>query len=562
MLEEIRIADLGVIALAAVPLGPGLTVLTGETGAGKTMVLTGLALLLGGRADSGLVRPGATRAVVEGRWRLPPDHPGLATALAAGAELDEDGALVVVRTVGVEGRSRAVLGGVGVPASVLADLGEDLVAVHGQADQQRLGQPSVQRDLIDRFGGAPLAEVLAAYRDAYAALMAARTQTAMLTDRADERALEADGLRHGLAVVSALAPLPGEEAETAALVARLGNAEALAAATREAYARLADAEDGDARAHLVAAARGIRAAAALDPGLGELAGRLEELTVLLTEAASELSGYADGLVVDPAVLAAAHERTAALGAAVRRYVPGGDAAALGAWAQEAAVRVAELDGDADRRAELTAHLAELTATQRQCAAALTSARAEAAARLVRAANGELAALALGGAQLRAELAPSEPGPTGADALGLLFAAHPSAPERPLGRAASGGERSRLMLALEVVLAAADPVPTMVFDEVDAGVGGAAAVEVGRRLARLGGSHQVLVVTHLAQVAAFAGQHVRVEKSAGGGVTSSDVTVLTGSDRRRELARMLGGLIDSGAALETAGELLALGADAP
>jgi DNA repair protein RecN (Recombination protein N) len=558
VLEEIRIVDLGVIAQATVPIGPGLTVLTGETGAGKTMILSALALLLGGRADPGLVRPGAARAVVEGRWRLPPEHPAVQAALGAGAALDDDGTLVVVRVLS-GGKSRAVLGGAGVPAAVLTGFADDLVAVHGQAEQQRLARPALQRELIDRYGGASLSAAAAAYDRAFAELAATLTELAEVTGRAQERVLEADGLRHGLTAVQALAPVPGEEADTAALVARLGNAEALALASQEAYARLADGDGLDARTQLVTAAHTVRGAADLDPGLAELAARLEELGVLITDVASDLASYADGLVVDPAALAAAQERTAALTALTRRYTPGGDATELDAWARRAEARLAALDGDADRRAELAVRAAALAATRDRCAAALTAARVAAADRLTAAAARELAALAMPGAGLRAEITPAAPGPTGADAMTLLLRAHPGAPERPLGRAASGGELSRLMLALEVALADADPVPTMVFDEVDAGVGGAAAVEVGRRLAALGDGHQVLVVTHLPQVAAFADHHVRVVKDATGDVTTSNVTVLGVKERRSELARMLGGLEHSGAALDHAGELLELAA---
>ncbi len=555
MLEELRIADLGVIARATVPCGPGLSVLTGETGAGKTMVLTALALLLGGRADPGLVRPGAARAVVEGRWRLPAGHPAVVATLEAGGDLDDDGALVVVRTVGAEGRSRAVLGGAGVPASLLAGLADELVAVHGQADQQRLSRPAVQRDLVDRYAG--LAPQVAAYRLVHDRLVAAQTAAAEVTDRAAERATEADGLRHGLEALGALAPVPGEEQQTAALVARLTHAEALASATAEAYARLTDGEEGDARAQLVSAGRLLQHAAELDPTLTDLADRVAELALLAGDVASELTSYAAGLVVDPAALAAAHERTSALAAAVRRYAPGQDAAALDAWSRAAIVRLTELDGDEDRREQLAAAVTALAGERAALAAQLTASRQDAGHRLADAAGAELAGLAMAGARLEVEVSPAEPGPFGADVVTLQLAAHPGAPLRPVARAASGGELSRVMLALEVALAGADDVATMVFDEVDAGVGGGAAVEVGRRLAALGHRHQVLVVTHLPQVAAFADHHVRVVKDATGDVTTSTVTVLDPADRRGELARMLGGFDGSDAALGTAAELLAL-----
>jgi DNA repair protein RecN (Recombination protein N) len=563
MLEEIRLDDLGVIAHAVVPVGPGLTVLTGETGAGKTMVLSALGLLLGGRADSGAVRPGARRALVECRWRLPADHPALLRALDAGAELDDDGTLVVSRSVTAEGRSRCTVGGVGVPVALLAELGEHLVAVHGQADQQRLAQSSVQRDLVDTYAGDSIRPLLEAYRATYNQLLAARGELALLTEQAQARTLEADGLRHGVGLVGSLGPVPGEEEDAATTIARLSHAEALAGSTGHAHDLLvggdSDNDGADVRSLAVTAARSVQNAAALDTSLAPLAERLQEIAVLASEAASELAAYADALQPDPAALQEAQERASALTALVRRYVPGEDAAALARWAENAALRLAELDGDDDRRTSVAGRVADLERRLTEDAAALSAARAIAAEHLTAQVGAELGALAMGAAVVTAEIAAATPGPSGADHLTLLLTPHPGAPARPLGRGASGGELSRIMLGLEVALAAADPVPTMVFDEVDAGVGGAAAVEVGRRLARLAADHQVLVVTHLAQVAAFADQHTRVVKDADGGVTSSDVAVLDDEQRAHELARMLGGLEDSASALDHARELRALAA---
>ena len=560
MLEEIRVSDLGVIAHVAVPLGPGLTVLTGETGAGKTMLLEALGLLAGGRADSTLVRPGARRTLVEGRWRLPDGHPALARAAAAGAELDDDGTLLVVRTVSADGRSRCTAGGVGVPVSLLAELGEQLVAVHGQADQQRLAAPRVHRALLDRFAGPAAAELLVACRTAHAARAAAAQELAEVTGRARERALEADGLRHGLDAVRAVQPVAGEEAETERLVARLAHAESLAATVHSAHDALTEGDGNDARTHTAHAVRLVRDAAALDPGLAALAERLDEVTVLVEEAARDLASYAAGLVVDPATLQAAQERTQALSALVRRYAPGGDATALLAWADGAERRLGELDGGDERVAALQRRVEQESAALRDAAGRLTALRADTGARLSGEIGVELAALAMPAATVQVELAPTDPGPHGADQVTFTLAPHPGAPARPVSRGASGGERSRIMLALEVVLAAADPVPTLVFDEVDAGVGGQAAVEVGRRLARLGRSHQVLVVTHLAQVAAFADAHVRVVKEAPGEVAVSAVTVLDDAGRAAELARMIGAARGSRSALDHARELLALPVD--
>lgn len=560
VLEEIRVADLGVIGQATMSLGPGLTVLTGETGAGKTMLLEALELLLGGRADSGLVRPGARRALVEGRFRVPPDHPALRRAREAGADLDDDGTLVVVRTVSAEGRSRCVVGGAAAPVSLLADLAEELVAVHGQDDQQRLARPAVQRQLVDRYAGPEAQAALAACAALHADLAAARNDLGEITGRARERALEADGLRHALGLVAALRPVPGEEEQTARTVARLAHAESLSLASHQAHDLLVEAEDTDARARAVEAGRLVGGAADLDPTLVPLVERIAEGATLLEDAARELASYAEDLEVDPLALAAAQERTAALTALVQRYVPGRDAAALAAWAVEAERRLADLDGDDDRRVAVAAEADRLQQELAQAADRLTALRRTAGDRLAAEVQTELAALAMPAASVAVELAPAAAGPTGADQVSIVLVPHPGAPPRPLGRGASGGELSRILLAVEVVLARADPVPTIVFDEVDAGVGGQAAVEVGRRLGRLGGLHQVLVVTHLAQVAAFAGHHVRVTKASEAGVTTSDVTALDEAGRAAELARMLGGDHESRPALEHARELLALPLD--
>lgn len=572
MLEEIRLDGLGVIAAAVLPLGPGLTVLTGETGAGKTMVLSALELLLGGRADTALVRSGAPRAVAEGRLRLPAGHPALVRATDAGAEVDDDGCLIIRRTVASDGRSRAVLGGASVPAGTLADVGADIVAVHGQATQQRLGQPSRQRELVDDFAGAVARERLSTYREVNGLLGQRRNELAELTDQASARALEADGLRHGLDRIAAVAPQPGEERHLDERISRLAHAETLGAAARSASTALRGAAAGDggeadvpgAQELLAHASRAVRDAGAHDPALATQAQRLGAAAAEVADVAAELAAYARDIAADPAELAAAHERLAAITSLARRYVPAASGSAgLIAWAQRATARLADLEGDDGRRAELTSEVDALVDRRAAAAASLSNVRRAAAATLTAAAGAELAGLAMAQARLTAEVTEIEPGPYGADEVTLLFTAHPGAPARPLARAASGGELSRLMLALEVALAGADPVPTMVFDEVDAGVGGEAAIEVGRRLARLARRHQVIVVTHLAQVAAFADRHISVVKdetapSVLDGITASDVTVLDGRARVAELSRMLGGLGGSRAAQAHARELLALG----
>ena len=560
MLEEIRLSGLGVIAEAVLPLPAGLTVLTGETGAGKTMVLTALGLLLGGRGDAALVRPGSDRLAVEGRWQLPDGSAARRRATEAGAEPDDDGSWLVRRTISPDGRSRAQLGGAAVPVGVLGELADELVAVHGQADQRLLVRPGAQREMVDRYAGAPVSSLLVRYQRSYRRRQEAAGHLADLTSRAADREAEAARLRHGLERVAAAGPQLGEDAELAALVQRLGHADALAAAAAGAHRIVSgdpDDQQGAGAQQLAArAARLLHGPGGHDPDLAGLGGRLDEVSALLSELATDLAGYLADLEADPAALAAAQERQAALAELIRVYCPEQPTAdGLLAWSQRAAERLAALDGDTDRRQALRGEVAELDAELAQLAGELTRARTEAAGRLAAAAAEELAGLAMPGATLSARVEPAQPGPHGADELALLFTGHPGATPRPLGKSASGGELSRVMLALEVVLAGADPVPTLVFDEVDAGVGGQAAAEVGARLARLARDHQVLVVTHLPQVAAWADTHVRVRKGAAGGVTATDVQVLDHPGRVAELARMLAGVAGSQAAREHAAELL-------
>ncbi|MET9350203.1 DNA repair protein RecN [Streptomyces termitum] len=572
VLEEMRIRSLGVIDDAVVELSPGFTAVTGETGAGKTMVVTSLGLLLGGRADPALVRIGAASAVVEGRISLPPGAPAALRASEAGAELDE-GALLVTRTVSAEGRSRAHLGGRSVPVGLLAELADDLVAVHGQTDQQGLLKPARQRGALDRYAGEAVSGPLAAYGEVYRRLRAVTGELTEITTRARERAQEADLLRFGLAEVEAVAPRAGEDVELAAEAERLGHAEALASAAALAHTALVgnpeDPESVDATTLVGGAGRALEAVRSHDPALAALADRMGEISILLSDVAGELAGYADHLDADPLRLAAVEERRAALTQLTRKY--GESVDAVLAWAEESAGRLGELDGDDDRIGELTEERDRLRDELSVLAQRLTDARTEAAARFAEAVTAELASLAMPHARVSFAIRQTETseegagievggrrvvyGPAGADEVELLLAPHPGAPPRPIAKGASGGELSRVMLAVEVVFAGVDPVPTYLFDEVDAGVGGKAAVEIGRRLAKLARTAQVVVVTHLPQVAAFADRQLLVEKTHDGKVTSSGVTVLEGEERVRELSRMLAGQEDSETARAHAEELL-------
>ncbi len=574
MLEEVRITGLGVIDEAVLELSPGFNVVTGETGAGKTMIVSGLGLLFGGRADPTRVRPGADRAVVEGRLRVPPGGSVARQVNDSGGDLDDDGGtLILMRSVSAEGRSRATAGGRSVPVSLLTYLSDDLVAVHGQADQQQLLRSGRQREVLDRFSGPEFADLLATYQRAYQRHAQVSAQLEELTTSAANRAREAEDLRRGLAEIERVEPAEGEDMELMAEDERLSNADALHAAATTAHEALTgdptsgSYETTDVTSLLAAARSALESAAHHDPQLAALATRVSEAAYLLADVAADLASYAQTVEADPARLAAVQERRAELTRLIRVYggagVGGalvGDLAGVLAWAKGAGTRLAELDADDDTIGALSQQEAELAAAVAELAAQLTAARTQTAARFAAEVTAELTALAMPHARVSVAVTPAQGfGPHGADDVEIRLAAHPGAPALPLHKGASGGELSRVMLAIEVVFAGADPVPTFVFDEVDAGVGGKAAVEVGRRLARLARLAQVIVVTHLPQVAAFADAHLVVEKASDGSVVHSGISRLDDAGRVRELSRMLAGLEDSEHGRAHAGELLAAAA---
>ena len=576
MLDELRIHGLGVIDDAVLPLGPGLTVVTGETGAGKTMVVTGLLLLFGGRADSARVRTGRTQATVDGRLVLPAASAAAERVRAAGGELD-DGELVIRRVVSAAGRSRAYAGGTAVPAAVLSELAENLLAVHGQSDQLRLVRPAAQRNALDRFAGIDLHGYIEAYTD-WRALDAELLDR---TARAGELRRESELLQHGLAEIEAADPQPGEAAELAVIAGRLAHADTLRLAARAAHAAvLGDPDDpldraGDVVSLLGSGARGLDVPDADDPELAAIGRRMSELAALAADLGAELREYADALDTDPARLEQLEQRRAVLGALIRRYCDEPEPSVEGVlrWAGRARERLAGLDVSDEALATLRERRDAAAAGVAGIAGDLSRRRRDAAHRLGHDVTGELAGLAMPTARVDVRVVDRAAvggvpalvvdgrevsvGPEGADEVEIMLAAHPGAPALPVGRGASGGELSRVMLALEVCLVDSEPVPTLVFDEVDAGVGGRAAIEVGRRLALLAGDKQVLVVTHLPQVAAFADRQIVVDKSLDpevSAVTASDVRLLDDEQRVGELARMLAGS-DSATAREHATELL-------
>ncbi|MEV4708112.1 DNA repair protein RecN [Actinoplanes sp. NPDC049316] len=574
MLEELRITGLGVIDDTTLRLTTGMNAITGETGAGKTMVVTGLGLLFGGRADAGRVRADPGRAVVEGRLRLGGAlGDSVQTRIAdAGGEVDDDGSVLLSRTVTIEGRSRAHVGGRSMPVAMLSEVGEQAVAVHGQSDQLRLLRPAEQRAALDRYAGPEHEKLLETYRQAYTQWRAVVDDLADRRRNARERSQEADLLKLGLDEISRVDPQPGEDEELRTELQRLEHAEGLRTAAALAAQALAGGVEAtedtpDATTLLGTARRTLEAQAGVDPALGELAARVEEAATLVGDVSSELSAYLDQLDADPARLEAIYERRAALRALTRKYAD--DVEGVIAWADHARTRLAALDTSDELLEELDKERQRLAAQVAELAGRLTAARTEAAGRFAEQVSVELAGLAMPHARVEIAVLPrsagrDEPaidglaaGPDGADEIELRLIAHPGAPALPLQKGASGGELSRVMLAIEVVFAGAGGPPTLVFDEVDAGVGGQAAVEIGRRLARLARTHQVLVVTHLPQVAAFADRHLVVAKDTGGAITTSGVKIVEETDRARELARMLAGLPDSDLGIAHAEELLAV-----
>ncbi|CCH69093.1 DNA repair protein recN [Phycicoccus elongatus Lp2] len=558
MLSDIAITDLGVIDHARLDLDRGLTVLTGETGAGKTMVVTGLGLLLGSRADSALVREGSSRAVVEGVASLPDGHQARTVATEAGAPDEAD--LVLVRTVSAEGRSRAHVGGRMAPIGVLAEIGEHLVAVHGQADQWRLRHLDQHRDLLDRFGGPELEHAFTAYRMAYEDHANAQQELTELRAHARERAQEAAALTVGLERIDGADPQPGEDHALAVEAERLGHVEDLRAAASEATLLLSGADeasgvdDAGVLGRMARARSALQQAGDMDPALAELGSRAAELGHLLTDLAADVASYAAGLDVEDGRLDAVNERRALLSELTRIY--GADIDEVIAWGRSAAARLGGLLDDDGRVDQLDAAVADLAAAREVAAQDLTRQRQRAAAELSAGITAELAQLAMPHTVVAVEVRPAaRPGPSGADDVEIGLRSHAGGVLRSIARSASGGELSRIMLAIEVAIAQAVPgPPTFVFDEIDAGIGGRAALAVGARLAQLARHSQVIVVTHLAQVAAHADRHLVVRKSDDGHVIRTEVHRVEGAARLEELARMLGGT-DSAAALEHARDLV-------
>jgi DNA repair protein RecN (Recombination protein N) len=565
-LEEISIRNLGIIEESELELGRGLNVLTGETGAGKTMILTALNLVLGGKSDSSLVRHGAERLVATAQFSI---------ADGSREKLDEIGAevegssLIVTRTVNSDGKSKASCGGVTVPAGTLAEVTEPLIEIHGQSANAQIVKPARQRELLDRFGGSALAKVLNDYQQKYSAYLELKDRIKAMKTSAHKRDGEIAELQEFLTAWSKLKAVRNEVSTVEDEIKRLSSVEDLRIASSGALSAL-DSEESGALTYLHSARRFLDAAKGKDSRLEEIAERVAESLFILDDASTDLASYATGLEADPERLDILQNRKAELNLFIKRWGGGGEAddelVGLAAKAKSGRESIADLQGGDERIAELESELSEVKRSLLEAAKSLTKARSAASQDLSKSVTAEIQALAMPHTHFFVEvvspdyaaaLKESDFTQQGCDEIVMLIQGQSDGPKIALGKGASGGEMSRIMLGLEVVIAKSHPVGTYIFDEVDAGVGGKAAIEVGKRLHALAQSSQVIVVTHLPQVAAWADTHFVVKKSSDGSVVQSGVSKLGQSERVEEIARMLAGLGESSSAREHAAELLAI-----
>ena len=550
MIESLDISHLGVIESAHVDFGDGLIVVTGETGAGKTMVLSSLQLLLGARADAALVRSGADRLSVDGIFSVGEE---VAARVEESGGLVEGGELIVGRSVRAAGRSRAHLGSRPVPASVLTDIVGSMVTIHGQADQVRLTGEAAQRRALDQFGGEEHAAALEEYRAAFRNAVDVKHRLDSLRGDASERAEELEDLRAAIQQIEELDPTIGEEEDLVREAARLTNVEDLRALVGVSLGYLKGDDRGDFTGAVEAARHAyaqLDDAARFDEAVAEFVGRARNQVLELEALADDVSAYLSRLDADPERLSQIHARRAAIKDVLRGRAA--DIEALLAWADEARSRVEELSSPG---CDPVAVERELVAAQErvlECGRRVTQARVRLAAQLAEGVNEELHALSMPDATLHIDCEPTKPTSNGCETVVFRLQPHPHAPARPLGQGASGGELSRVMLALELMLGRTEASSTFIFDEIDAGIGGQTATEVGARLKKLAQTRQVIVVTHLAQVAAFGDQHLVIEKNDG----TTKVREVSGDEREAELTRMMGGDPHSAAARRHASQVLA------
>jgi DNA repair protein RecN (Recombination protein N) len=557
MLRELRIENLLLIERAELRLGEGLNAITGETGAGKTVLAHSLDLLMGGKAKGHIVRPGAPEAWVEGVFDLPeglleePEMAELAERLPEGAE-----EVVLGRRVSAGGRTSAFVAGRAATAADLKLLGGRLLAFFGQHEHRRLTISSAQLEILDGFAGPEHLELRAAYREAHREYASLAAELAELREREGSRERDLDLYRYELSEIEAVAPVPEERAEIAAQRERLRHAEGLREAAGAAHAGLAgaDADGGGAAAAVAQAEAALQGAAGLDEGLDRLSERVAALTVELGDVASELRDYAEGVEADPGALLAIEERLEAIDRLERKH--GGSVESVLAHAERCREEIARLEGAGERSAEAEAALAAVEARRAELGEKLSAGRETAARPLEERVAAELDGLSMAGARLEVVLEPHPDGygPSGRETVELRVAPNPGIEPAPLRDAASGGELSRVMLALSGLGQAAS-AGTMVFDEIDAGIGGNTARVVGERLRALGSGRQVLCITHLPQVASLADVHFRLEKDVAGEQALATVERLDGEGVVAEIRRMLGGESSDKAATRHARELL-------
>ena len=565
-LEEISIRNLGIIEQSELELGRGLNVLTGETGAGKTMILTALALVLGGKSDSALVRHGSDRLVATAQFSVTANSQEKLDEI--GAETDGS-SLIVTRTVNSDGKSKASCGGVTVPAGTLADVTEPLIEIHGQSANAQIVKPARQRELLDRFGGSTIAKAISEYQEIYGQYLELKERIKAMKASANKRDGEIAELEEFLAAWSKLKAVRDEASSVEDEIKRLSSVEDLRIASSGALSAL-DAEDSGALNLLHSARRFLDAAKGKDSRLEEIAERVAESLFILDDASSDLASYATRLEADPDRLDFLQNRKAEISLFIKRWGGAGsldeELLILAAKAKSGKEAIADLKGGDDRIAELESELAKVKKSLLLSAQSLTKARSAAAVSLSTSVTHEIQALSMPHTKFFVEVSSPDYGSAlkesdftnlGCDEITMQIQGQIDGPKIALGKGASGGEMSRIMLGLEVVIAQSHPVGTYIFDEVDAGVGGKAAIEVGKRLHALAQNAQVIVVTHLPQVAAWADTHFVVRKSSDGSVVQSGVSKLAQSERVEEIARMLAGLEESSSAREHAAELLAM-----
>jgi DNA repair protein RecN (Recombination protein N) len=565
-LEEISIRNLGIIDSSSLELSKGLNVLTGETGAGKTMILTALSLLLGSKSDSALVRHGSERLVASATFSIPES---LRATIEDRGGFIEDGSLILSRTVNNDGKSKATASGTTVTASALSEITEPLIAIHGQSANTHIVKSARQRELLDLFAGAPLHHKLTTYLEIFQRYNDLKAKLKSLLSHASERDSQIASLEALTQQWSSLKPVRDEYAAIEDEIRKLASVEDLRIAAAGAFQSLGD-EDAGALTVLGTVRKFLENAKGKDPALDEISSSIAEGFFLIDDAHGSLASYLASLEADPKRLDFLNERKASIASFVKKWGGAGsvdeEMALIAIRVKNAKETIADLSGGQERISAIEKELSEIKAKLLVAAQAVSSERVKAAKSLSALVTEEISALSMPHTIFHADvitvnytgaLKESDFTTTGCDEVSMSIQGHRDAPKVGLGKGASGGEMSRIMLALEVVIAASAPVGTYIFDEVDAGVGGKAAIEVGRRLHALSQHAQVIVVTHLPQVAAWADRHFVVAKDSDGQIVASGVTELTDQGRVGEIARMLAGLDESLSAQEHASELLAL-----